>query len=275
MAFMITMIFALAAGNALRIMLLIPPSSIRWVVLRSAASSFTGWNDVSAKTVYDGNDSSTVLDISELDNGTVYYYCLFSTTDGITWAASSIVSATPEAAYQDASTDVQELVRSRLEVGLANELLAGKIKKKDGLIQVLDAPPVYENTTFPVVSVHMDNETPINRAIGEIVGGEYVTPDGQVFDGEGWHVRVTLSITAWLLNGDERGEFRRALRRLIIANLPVFDDAGMMEIEFSAQDTEDFETFEYPVYMNICTLTCVAPVNVVREVPAISAVTVN
>jgi len=272
---MITMIFALAVGNALRIMMMVPAGSLRWVVLRGTTSAFSGWNDPSAVTVYDGDDSSTVLDVTGLVNGTVYYYGMFYTLDGTSWTASAIVAATPNAIYTEASSDVQEVVRERLLIGLANELLAGRVKKKDGEIQVLNAPPVYENTTFPVVSVHMDSESPVNRAIGEAIGGEYVDAAGNVFDGEGWWVRVTLTITAWLLNGDDRIDFRKALRRLIIANLPVFDDAGMVEIEFSAQDTEDFESFDSPIYMNNCTLTCLAPVNIVHEVPAITAVNVN
>jgi hypothetical protein len=66
---------------------------------------------------------------------------------------------------------------------------------------------------------------------------------------------------------------RKALRRIIVANLPVFESFGWMTPNLTMQD-DDFVNGEYPaqIYQVMCTFTCVAPVRVSGDVPAISSV---
>ncbi len=144
------------------------------------------------------------------------------------------------------------------------------------MIQVLTAPPIFEETSFPVVVVHLTNETPAEHGIGE-----QVTMDGQGSDGlwnqtEGWLARTTISVIGWCLNPDVRINIRKALRRLVIGNLQVFYAAGLREIDFSQQDTEELTgTYGAPVYWAECTFSCLSPLAVGGQVEPITDITVD
>ena len=54
-----------------------------------------------------------------------------------------------------------------------------------------------------------------------------------------------------------------ALRRIIIANLPVFDAFGMVQINFSQQHTDSVSgEFAANVFQSVGSLTCLAPARV-------------
>lgn len=228
-------------------------------LLRKATNSFSGQDDSSAVVIFDGLDNSALDRDSKLVNGTPYYYALFSLV-GVTWQEDPVVSAVPAATYADESADPQSIIRDRLDLGMQVEVARGTIKNKNNKIAVLTAPPIFEDTVWPVVSVHMTSESPAERGIGELP-----TPD--TFDAvsakwtevEGWLSRATITVVGWTLNPDERITVRKILRRLIIANLPVFDDAGMVKIEYNFRDSEDFSSYSAPVYMTSCELSCLAP----------------
>lgn len=268
---MISLIHPLPAGNALRVFREVPAAASRCKLLRKVSDTFTGHDDPDAYLVSDSLERS-VLDIVSLKNGTLYHYRPYYFVDG-TWSAGATMSATPAASYQDNGGDVLTLVRERLDLGLQEELARGALTHEQGHIQVLTAPPIFDETAFPLVSVHLQNEQPGERGIGE-------TPIDDVFDAfskkwvetEGWLARIQLTIMGWSLNPDERIEMRKALRRIVVANLPVFDFAGMIEVEFSQQDTEDFGSYGVPVYQVMCTLSCQAPVLVGSEVGVINEV---
>ena len=46
----------------------------------------------------------------------------------------------------------------------------------------------------------------------------------------------------------------------MIANLPVFDEHGLLNVSFSQQDTEDFTAYSAPVYQVMTTITCKTPI---------------
>jgi hypothetical protein len=87
---------------------------------------------------------------------------------------------------------------------------------------------------------------------------------------------VQIEITAWSLNPDERIELRKAIRRILVANLSIFDAAGMLEIEFSARDA-DFISGEFAanVFTAVYSFTCQAPVIVTDKVDPITDVQVT
>lgn len=270
---MIAMIVPLSVGNALRVFLEPPAGAHRWRILRKAVNTFTGQDDPDALLVYDGTEKSA-LDSELLQNGTPVFYCAFY-WDGTTWTPSNVASGTANTTYSDASTDVLTVVRDRLNWGLQNEVQRGVLKPKSGSIQVLTAAPVWESTRWPLVTVHLLNEGPDERGLGELI-----EPD--VFDGsqwsenEGWLASVQLAVIGWSQNPDERITLRKALRRLIVANLPVFDANGMVKVAFSQQDV-DAVSGEYPapVYQSAGTFTCVAPVIVGDQVAPITDVQVS
>lgn len=256
---MIAMIQALAVGNALRIILEVPAGASAMRLLRKVSDSFTGQDDAGAFLV-STEIQRGVLDSASLKNGTLYFYRAYYLMSGA-WVASATVSATPASTYVDRGGDVLTLVRERLDLGLQEEVRRKKLSHKNGHIPVLTAPPTFEDTLWPIVTVHLQNEAPEARGIGEQMFNEAFDSISNVWsEGEGWLARVQLTIMGWSLNPDSRIELRKALRRIVVANLPLFDFAGMVEIDFSQQDAEDFGSYSAPVYQVICTLSCLAPV---------------
>ena len=80
---------------------------------------------------------------------------------------------------------------------------------------------------------------------------------------EGWIERVRLDIIGWSQNPDERQALRQAIRRLVIANLQVFDDAGMVQIDLQQMDGEEPGEKNTVIYKSIGSFSCLAPVQVV------------
>lgn len=258
---MITLIRPLPAGNAIQVYMQPPSGAVQWRLLRKTEDTFTGHDDAGAVLIRETEDDRYLIDVTALVNGTEYFYRLYSLVDSV-WLASATVSATPAASYQDAHADAMSVVRERLELGLKVELVRGTIHHKRNAVGVLTAPPIFEDTVFPVVTVHLQNSGSSERGIGEIVTPEFML-DGDIVDGEGWLSRVQLLIIVWALNPDERIALRKAVRRIIQANLPVFDEAGMIQIDVSFSDTEDFETYGAPVYQTSCQFSCMVAEEVV------------
>jgi hypothetical protein len=268
----IAMILKPSAGNALRVFLQPPVGASSWRVLRKLADTFTGETDVDAAVVHDG-DERVVLDADGLVNGVTYYYRPYYLV-GSSWQAGATVSSVPLATYDEQTPDVIRVVKERLEAGLLVELQRQNLTHENGAVPVFTAPPAYGAARWPIVSVHLTNEEPVERFIGEsIVGDEFDAGGGQWTEPEGWLSRVELAVVGWSLNSDERGELRRALRRIVMANLPVFDSYGFINVTFSQQDMEDFESYEAPVYQAMCTFSCLAPVSVLSGAGVIRDVT--
>lgn len=264
---MLSRIEPLAVGNALRVFFEPPSGAVQVRLLRKASDTFSGHDDAQARLVFAGDPVNAAVDSSNLQNGTTYFYRAYYLI-GSTWYASTSVSGVPNATYSDASTDVLDVVRDRLQKGMRVEVDRGNFASDadDKYIKVLNAPPLEEATRWPVITVHLTNESPAYRAVGEMVeADDFLELDGTWGSGEGWLAKVQLSIVGWCLNPDERLDLRKALRRLIVANLPVFDEHGMVEIEFSQQDIDAVSgEFAAPVYQVMNTLTCVAPVRVLN-----------
>lgn len=267
---MIHAIQPLPIGTALRLFLSPPAGASRWKILRKGADSFSGPDDAAAILVHEG-DSKVVLDARFLRNGIAAFYRPYYWIGGA-WQPGATTSGTPAAIYEDASTDVQSIVRQRLEDGLAEEVRRGTLKNELGYVQVFSAPPqVSDDLRFPLVTVELASEQPAVRGIGEGVIPDAFDPDAfEWADAEGWLSSVSLQVIGWSLNPDERIALRNALRRLVIGNLPVFDDAGMVQIEFSSQDVDLINgEFAAPLYQCLCTFSCMAPAIVRSSVDAI------
>ena len=277
---MISFASPLPIGDAVKVGFVPPAGAIQTIVLRKLADNFTGHNDPAALVVYDGDESEPFfIDTSSLTNGTPYFYHEYDSADGVTWSdGGASVSATPAATALDASVDVLELLRSRLAAGLKNEVVAGNLTNVDGYIPVLTAPPLADNVQFPIVTVHMHNDSGSVRGLGEVVAPDYQDPiSGLWISGEGWLSAYQVDIFGWVSgNPDERNTLRKAIKKVIIGNLPVFDAAGIVQPQLSMSDTEDFESYNAPMYQAICSFTCLAP-SVIYEtgLAAVSDVNVN
>lgn len=274
---MISMVQPLPIGNALRLFLQPPSGSVRWRVLRKATPDIDGVDDATALVAYEGTER-LFMDSMLLPNGEPAHYVPFYLDASNTWAAGPGASGTPAATYEDLSTDALNLVRDRLEAGLQVEVQRGNIVNDLGYVQAFTAPPLADNVHFPVVTVHVESEQPSERFIGEDVMGDAFDAIG--FDwaeSEGWIADVRLQIIGWCLNADERAELRRAIRRVVVGNLPVFSGHGLDQVTLQQSDVDAMNgEFGVPqMFQTINSFSCVAPVRVAGRVPAIRDVTVT
>lgn len=259
---MISMVQPFSVGNALRLFLEPPASAVRWKILRKGSDSFAGHDDPSALVVYEG-DERVVVDARYLQNEVMAFYRPFYTADGATWTAGSTASGTPAATYEDQTTDVLSFLRDRLEAGLQVEVQRGNLINELGYVQVYTASPSLErDLQFPLVTLHLEDEEPSVRAVGEMIGvDDFDAIGGDWTETEGWLSNVTVSVIGWSLNGDERIELRKAIRRIIVANLGLFADQGWQQINLSLRDMDALSgEYSAPVYQVMGTFTCLAPV---------------
>lgn len=255
---MISLIQILAAGNALRVVLTPPPGTASIRLLRKDADTFTGEDDPTALLVSDTLDRA-VTDAAGLINGEEVFYRAYYLVDDV-WQASATKSAVPEATYQTLGPDVLELVRSRLEAGLKVSVDRGKIRHARGYIPVLNASPQVEEVELPLVTVHLGNDSPDIRSLGEMVIPDMYIPEDDVWDSfEGAYGRTDLTIVGWSVNSDERINLRKAIKSTLLANLPVFASHGLIQPEWSFSDTEDFVQYAVPMYQVMCQFKTFAP----------------
>lgn len=268
---MISIVQPLHIGNVLRLFIEPPAGALRWKVLRKGADTFTGHDDPGALVAYDG-DEKVVLDFAHLQNEVMAFYRPYYTADGIGWTAGPTASGTPRATYKEYTVDPMTLVRDRLEAGLKVEVERGNLINELGYVQVYTATPSLEqDLRFPLVTIALSGDASDTRAIGEDISGDEFDAIGMEWnESEGWLANVELTITGWSLNSDERLELRKAIRRIVIANFPVFADAGMEQIDLRMSD-DDAVNGEYaaPLYLTNGTLSCVAPVRVGGDVSAV------
>jgi hypothetical protein len=272
---MISFIETLPIGNAIRVFWTPPAGASQVTILRKTADTFAGQNDPNALVVYEGSAVVSALDTNSLTNGTPYYYHEYDLINSAWVDGGASVSATPATVDQGAGPDVLSLVRDRLELALRAAVTSGAIVQALGYVPVLTAPPVFDQTKFPLVTVHLELDQPEVRGLGELVSPDiFDAGNNDWVSSEGWLSRVNLKIVGWVLNPDERIALRQSIKAALIGNLPVFDDAGMDLIEASFVDTEDFESYGAPVYQTVCDFTCLAPSVVTGTTPPINDVTV-
>lgn len=264
----------LPIGNAIQLFLAPPAGAKHWRVLRKDADTFTGPDDVDATLVFDEADNNVVVDDQDVVNGVAYWYRIYY-SDGSAWIGDfDAVSAAAASTYRDESVDAMAILRDRLEAALKVEVARGNFKPQNGAgIPVLLAPPVWQNNVWPLVTIHLDADSSDDRSLGETVFPD--VNDGVFIEGEGWLARVSLAVIGWSTNADERAELRRAIKRIVIGNLPVFESHGMVTVDFSQQDVEDFTSYEAPVYETVGRFSCRAPSLVTDDVDPIIEVTVE
>jgi hypothetical protein len=267
---MITYLAPLPAGNAVQVFLAPPDGAERCRVLRKRADTIAAADDAGANVVFDGLERQ-FIDTTALVNDTEYFYRAFYLF-GTEWVAMPSRSVTPAAAFTDLSPDALDLVRERLDLGFAAFVKSGALRHPQGHIPVLLATPTLENASFPFVSVHLQNNAPAERFVGEQLAGDMpvgIGDDAMVASNEGWLARVQILIIVWSNNGDARNLLRKALNAIVMINLPVLEGAGLSLIEPNFADIDDVNTYEIPMYQTTCTLTCVAPAAVETRTPIV------
>lgn len=243
-------------------------------MLRRDSGDFTGPNDPVAFMVHDGSYAS-FTDSRLLVNGLTYRYAAYAQMADGTWSAPHIASCVPAATFIDLSTDAQEFVRERLDAALSAMISRGHIRLSKPSIPVLSIPFYNQGTELPVVTVLFDHGGSSERALGEQVGPDVLGSDAAL-EYQGWFSRVTLEISLWSLNAQERNTLRRALEAAIATNLDVFGDYGLDLFEVqSVRDTEDTSSMNSPIYQTIMQVSCQVAVAVSEEFGLIEDVVVR
>ncbi|WP_295455294.1 hypothetical protein [uncultured Thiodictyon sp.] len=252
-------------GNAVALSLSLSSAVAQWRLLRRADTDFVGADDDTARVIaagFGGGGYFPVLDFTGLSNGAPAWYCHYERINGI-WAASGDpVAVTPAYVAEPLYTnpDLPELVRERLGLGLQAEVLANRLRHDAGAIPVLCAHPLIESVRMPVVTVILQERRAEVRGIGETVIPDVFDASGDYWSMfEGWLDRSTVQIGVWALNHDDRLRLRNAVQRVLLLNLPIFDAAGFLTPDLSDSDTQDFESFNAPVYQSVFTLSCLHP----------------
>ena len=270
----ITLIQPLSAGNALRLFVSPPRGAQYWRVLRRTADTFAGPYDAGAVVVAEQSDDNVILDTLALVNGTPVFYRCYS-WDGTSWDNPASVTATPAATYQGDGCDVLQILRDRLDAGLAVEVARGVLQPLDGIIPVVTAPfMLAEKIRFPMVSVHLDSFSPADRFLGEDVSGLFDDEEG-LGETEGFRARVQVNIGGVSRLPDERNTLRRCLVRILQANFAVFAAAGMDLVEFQFSDSEQLEEKAASLFLTAGTFTCQCSSFVTSHAPAITDVLSN
>ncbi len=275
---MLSFVRALPAGNAVQMTLLPPAGAVRCRVLRKPSAYPSGPADQTATVVHDGTIPGVLTDTQGLVNGSNYNYRIYYKDAANDWLAFfDDAAVTPRATYLGDTIDPQAIVRDRIAAGVAEETRRGVFKPKDGKFPVITAPyAMAGNISFPVISVHLESDAPGHRFIGEGLLMDERAEDGSWVEGEGWFTRTVLNVIGASTNMDERMAMRRALRRIIQANLGIFSALGLMEVEFSQKDYEESaDERGTVVYMTVGSFSCLAPAYVTNGADAISDITVQ
>lgn len=275
----ITHAYPLSCGNAIALHLDVPLGVSAWRVIRRIDEDFGSdvGNVVAAAGANDGYQYFSIIDAAAaLANGVAHWYRLeLQLAAGDPWYIDgNAVSATPaylsESLYF-ASPDFAYLVRERLALALKSELLAGGLSHRSGEIPVLTAYPQVSGAPLPLVTVILTSRQPIMRGIGEtIIPPDWDGSDWSIFDG--WLDRSTLEIGVWSLNHADRVRLRDAVQRALLLNLPVFAAVDFEIPELQAHDTQDFTSFDAPIYQTVFTFSAQHPALVRIRFNAIASV---
>lgn len=275
---MIQFAIAMACGNAVSLLLKPESGSAQWRLLRRKDGAFAGYDDVDAVLVSaaDNDNDFSVVDYSDLTNGQDYHYRHYCLLDG-EWVASGDDAVLAPAYVGEplySAPDVTSFVRERVQLGMNAELGAGRLSHDLGRIPVLAANPTVESVTLPVVTVILELRKAEVRGIGEtLVPCEF---DGEQWTvTEGWMDRSNVQVAVWARNHEDRLRLRDALQRVLMLNLPVFDAAGLLEIDISEHENFDFETYDAPVYQSVFDFSCLHAALVAHQVPPITDVEIT
>ena len=258
-----------------------PPGASSWKVLRRPVDAFSGPDDPAATVVAARTSDLVLTDFLGVLNGVTYFYRAYYRQASGAWlpGAADACSGVAASTYRGDDLDPQLLVRERLEMGLAEECRRKRIKgppKHPGKLEVTLAPfALSDDVAFPCVSVHLATDASAERGMGETLAPDTRRAGGGWTETEGWLSRVVLNIVGVSANPDERVALRRAIKRIVQANFPVWELVGFDLVDFSQADHEDAEHYVVPLYFTLGTFSCLAPAFVEVDLGEIKDVSVT
>lgn len=262
------MAFVLPAGNAVRLVFSVPSAAQELRVLRrDDGLPPESLDDPVAVPVYGGDPVRSFVDWEAVPSGVDLVYRAWWRVAG-QWTDGGAKKVRADPYFIDRSIEPLLVVRDRVDLGLRAVVERGQIHPRSGSIPVLIASPLIDDVPMPVVTVHLESESPEATPIGSTLSE---IGDEPAF---GHLSRFSIKVIGWSLNVDERLVLRRALLSILMANRDVFEEAGMTELDVSFADMEDFMSYSAPVYQAVGTVSCVAVREFIAPVPRVASVLV-
>lgn len=259
---MIAFIEPLPAGNAVRLILTPPPGAAEWRVLRRTTDTISGPNDAGAVVVEDWGRYEALIDDDGLTNGIAQFYRVFyrDAAGAPILPLAPSRSATPAHSARDTSTPVLRVLRKRVEAGLAVAVAEGRLKPRSGSVPLVVAPMVDPGKiTMPVVSIHLDRDSPLDHALADFIATEELLDIGWD-DTHGYLSEVAINLVAVSLNPDERITLGEVLKHILLVNRPVLNAHGIIRPAVTVTHSElQPDQNAVPLYVASCSFTCIAP----------------
>ena len=269
---MISCINSLPAGRAVGVYLNPPSTAVKWRLIRNTADEFLSGEN-SLGLIYEGNERF-FSDIAGLVNGERVWYKPYY-FNGSTWETFPSVSIVPGMTMVDRSVDAQSLIRDRIDYSLNGLVGQGVLSHPDGIVPVLTESPQIENINMPCVTVHLQNDSDESRFLGDTFHSDIDKTGDMVVEIEGYYSRVSFEIVIWAKNGDERLAYRKALKTTLLSNTRIFSDFEIEEPHYSFTDNEEFDLYQFPLFMTVCTFTCLVPSVATGLYPPVSDITIK
>jgi len=258
---MFALLQAHPAGNAVRVILAPPWGAASWRVLRRTTDTITGPDDTGAVVVADWGRDEGFTDILGLLNGTEVHYAVFyrDAAGAEILPRASSAAVTPAYTARDTSADVLAVLFDRFTKGMALAVEVGKIRPKSMRVPVLCAPFVDPGKTeLPMVTMHLDGEQPTEFGLSALLETEPLEGIGGD-ETEGNLCRVSVNIIAVSLNPDERNTLGRVLKHIVLSNLDIFEQQGLLNPTLSLNHTELLpETNAAALYLATASFSCLA-----------------
>lgn len=265
-------------GGAVRL-LWVNPSDATFdhvIILRKATNDISGPTDPAAilvnrgigkqaeefRSVFLPNDiTSSDLYRTILDDGiqswasTIYYKIFASNADESDISTASVIAVSLPQVSTFEEFDVIGSLLTFIKSYLKQQIVTGALRLPVGKtdIDVIDGPPLLDAISFPIVSLHLDQDQPIGFSIGDNIGHMDEDGDDTVLR-RGFMSNVTIAVVGVTDNPEIRRLLYRALKGALIAGRQLMEQHGMLNMELSGRFNEDFINYDMPLFSAEMTL---------------------
>lgn len=279
----------LTFGGAVRLLWVQPTDPVfhHVKILRKLTNDITGHTDPGATVVYSGGGVSageyrsvflpddliqadqyrTTLDLQALSWATTYYYAIFACNadESEVSVAATMQARTPEASTFEEVDVIGELL-AYLKSYLARQIQTAKLPVRAGVnvVQIIEGPPLIDSK-FPVVSLHLDADTPVAFTLADELDQLDEAGDVKVRR-RGYLSEVHIRVQGWSENPDTRRHLYRTLKGALVSVRELMETLGVMNLSMTGQYLEEFEKYNMPLFIGALTLTGQMQTSV-RETP--------
>lgn len=268
---------AFSLGGAVRLQWINPTTAgfDHVKILRKLTNTFSGPNDQSATVVYLGLgdlcqpyrnifqpvDGVTpaqyrqILDTTDIGYNITYYYAIYALDAGeVSPSDAAAMSATTPHVSEFEEIDILQTLLDYINPYMNAQIVTQSLAiRPNQRINVLNGPPLLDNATWPMVSVHLDDDHPSDFSIGDIVGSNDTTGD-TIVHRRGYMSDASISVVGWTDNPDVRKSMYRNLKGCLISARQLLENVGLMNVVLSGRYAEDFENYQMPLFFALFTI---------------------